>query len=760
MSQNNQGITDIPPVFMSIDELEKEIDKSPKEMWKGPWEKEETRQLLTDIFNSNRLGVSADPREGKNFELNVDLALRSSPGNVEVGILHKKGKEGSQQWEDVSEGRFANAAQLFLDSPQTLPTIHAPVDVNWAGLKQDRNKGLVLSEEERTSELNWLKREIPNKVRPFLNIVALKKEGISLWEDEEVNIDKNFKMPIVFHATDPTPLYPAPTDILRTSYDYWVDEKEGRVIFYGDIEDLAKQEGISWDPLENSYVPLNPEGKNIEDHLKFHKELVNKTKSLYKEVFNENTFTKEEIQNYLDRVNKVSTIQSKLTDRLDEKLKNDLISLSVQLSKLETTEKIVNDLYKQLEEFKEPSKDKILDEHYFIKKDIKDKMDKLERVLADSIELTKLESVGIMNEKLKDIYETYRKLDLLTTRHGTREEIEKEAKELSEKLADLYKDLETAEKINIPTQKKETAIYLVDKIKDFYERLEENEKSKEIEEKIKTIKDTNTLYNLVKGELENLKEKIKDSDKKLINVKSLEVAALEKASDSIAEFAKYLAKDPVFREHSFLAIENFFPESMFAGKVNINGKEEWAMKVLLEKTREKLKEKLKHEVGEKEAEKIANDMVGMTLDMGHFNLWRSRGTFKDKEEEKFQEMAADFVNSVKPFVKHIHLTDNPGTGDTHQEIGTGNVPNELAFSILKEEWDKQGIKPTITIEWGGAEGPAGTQPSNFENWRTATIPGYEYHRARAVSTLYQTFSYNPPSGIYYKSEPYLTSWLK
>ena len=85
----------------------------------------------------------------------------------------------------------------------------------------------------------------------------------------------------------------------------------------------------------------------------------------------------------------------------------------------------------------------------------------------------------------------------------------------------------------------------------------------------------------------------------------------------------------------------------------------------------------------------------MTLDMGHFNLWRSRGNLKDEE---FEEMTTDFVKSVAPFVKHFHLTDNPGTKDTHQEIGTGNVPNELAFKILKDVWEENNIKPTITID--------------------------------------------------------------
>ncbi|MEO2154425.1 MAG: hypothetical protein ABGW69_01310 [Nanoarchaeota archaeon] len=754
-----QKSPELPPVFITLDDLNR---SQTEVVLNGPWKKKDTIEFFHNEFVDNRLGVSAAPF-GPDIDVQTELALRSSPGNVEVGVLHKTNPKEGSGWEETSFTNFANSASLFIDSPNTNPTVHAPVDINWMGITQEE-KTLKLSDEVREKEINWLKKEIPNKVRPFLNVIALKKA--------EGYLDEKFKMPIVFHSTPAHGLYNIllmdkqgnvkPNDILRTSGDFFVDEKTGEVIVQGDIEKLAELKGKKIEPLKESYVPLHPEGKNIEDHYNFHKELVNyaKEKSLVNSgivKFNENIFTKEDIDLYLKREEIKKSLLREFNEELNNSLAKGISDLELLIKKHESKKNLIEDLYKSLEEIKRENFE-IVDDRFRIKDNVSNLEEKIREITGSSIRLSKLEESGITTEEIEDILKSYAELDH-ALKFGTREEFEKQKEEFSNKLKKLYSDLEKSKEFILPQERQQIVSSLATEIRRFYKRLGEEDKVEKIENELKSL-DTDKAYNSLKNELNNLVEKVKDNKDKLANLKPLENVALEKASDTIAEFAKELIKkDPAFKEHAFLAIENFFPEDMFGGKVEVNGKKEWAMKVLLEKSREKLAEKLAKEqnLNEEEAKQVANEFIGMTLDMGHFNLWRSRGKFEN--DEQFEEMATDFVKSVSPFVRHVHLTDNPGTEDTHQEIGTGNVPNELAIQILKEHWEKEGIEPTITIEWGGDTGLRGKQPSNYENWRRATVPYYGSQSVRAYSTLYQSFEYQLPSGFYYKDEPYATSWL-
>jgi hypothetical protein len=698
---SNQKTVDVPPVFIGLDDLES------GGVFKGPWEKPETMQMFSNLIENNRIGVSSDPTSGAFFDNNVDMALRATPGNVEVGVLHKQGNSSNKGvgWAETSLDKFVTGAELFTQAPYTIPTVHAPVDVNWMGIETKDNK-IILSDESRNKELRWLEEQIIPKVKPFANVIAIKKE--------EGYLDKNFRMPIVFHSTPPIGIYRGEVlDTLRTTQDVIYDIKGDEEIYRGNLDNLAKQLGYQMPDLESSYKP--GEREKIKEKL-----------------------------------------LEELEENLENKIKKSVTDSLITSKKFETTEKIVSDLYEVANQINDPIED--IEPSEKTEKLVK----KLEEVLGSSLTMSKLEEGGVSLESAESFLKTYNNYrenwDIMP-----KEDIEKYKSELKEKLEELKKELEVAKDTNIPIIKRNIISLMGEKLKDIYKRLGKEEKVEDIEKKLEDLskeKDFNydSLYKEFQKELENVSNEIKD--KKLVELKSLEERALEKTSDSIAEFATKVAKDPILRENTFIAIENFFPEDFFGGKIKKGEKEEWAMKALLEEAREKFKEKAKKEgiaKNDEEANKLANELIGMTLDMGHFNLWRSRGKFKDEEE--FLDMAKDFVKSVAPFVKHFHLTDNPGTADTHQEIGTGNVPNELAFDILRETWDKEDFQPTMTIEWGGPTGPAGTQPSNYVNWRAAVDPVYGSFRVKNYSNLYKTFSYQASGGFYYKQNPYLTSWL-
>lgn len=150
--------------------------------------------------------------------------------------------------------------------------------------------------------------------------------------------------------------------------------------------------------------------------------------------------------------------------------------------------------------------------------------------------------------------------------------------------------------------------------------------------------------------------------------------ALEKASDTFGNLAaksydSFKDKAPV------LAIENVYPTQALSSADSL--------KKLVEESRDKF---VKHLVGEKgvsksKAEKLAKDKIGVTWDIGHLNMVKSKG-FTDEEILRQTKL----ISKDKSMVKHVHLTDNFGYADTHLVPGMGNVP----VKAILEELEKTG----------------------------------------------------------------------
>ncbi len=169
----------------------------------------------------------------------------------------------------------------------------------------------------------------------------------------------------------------------------------------------------------------------------------------------------------------------------------------------------------------------------------------------------------------------------------------------------------------------------------------------------------------------------------------IENFALEKSSETFANvafkaFEKYKGKAPT------ISIENLYPGMAFSmkkeGEKGLPG-----MKELILETKKKFVDKAMEKGHSRSAaEEQADKMIGMTLDVGHLNIAKKHG-FEDKDLRKE-------VEEIAKYVKHVHLTDNFGYGDSHLPPGMGNVP----FKEILEELEKQGVTDVNKIvEAGG-----------------------------------------------------------
>ncbi len=149
----------------------------------------------------------------------------------------------------------------------------------------------------------------------------------------------------------------------------------------------------------------------------------------------------------------------------------------------------------------------------------------------------------------------------------------------------------------------------------------------------------------------------------------VEEFAVKKSSESFGNAAfkayqKYKDKAPI------IAIEN--PP---VGQALSTGED---LRNLVVESRKKFVENAVNEgLSKKQAEKTAEKLIGATWDVGHINMLRKQG-FTDEDIIKETE-------KVKPFVKHVHLSDNFGFEHTELPMGMGNVP-------MKEIMEKLGEK--------------------------------------------------------------------
>jgi len=141
-------------------------------------------------------------------------------------------------------------------------------------------------------------------------------------------------------------------------------------------------------------------------------------------------------------------------------------------------------------------------------------------------------------------------------------------------------------------------------------------------------------------------------------------------------FKKFGEKAPV------ISIENLYPGYAFSTGKEMN-------ELILASKKQFVENALKDGRSKSEAEKYADKLIGLTFDVGHLNIHRKHGFSEEDLRKEFEAMSKH--------VKHVHLTDNFGSYDSHLPPGMGNVPFKQYFEELK----KKGYTGETIVEAGG-----------------------------------------------------------
>ncbi len=80
-----------------------------------------------------------------------------------------------------------------------------------------------------------------------------------------------------------------------------------------------------------------------------------------------------------------------------------------------------------------------------------------------------------------------------------------------------------------------------------------------------------------------------------------------------------------------------------------------------------------------------NVACGVCFDVGHWHSF-ARGAAKQDLER--------WIQALRPWIRHLHLHDNDGTGDQHIGFGTGAID----FALLSALLERHGCAPTATME--------------------------------------------------------------
>jgi len=188
------------------------------------------------------------------------------------------------------------------------------------------------------------------------------------------------------------------------------------------------------------------------------------------------------------------------------------------------------------------------------------------------------------------------------------------------------------------------------------------------------------IFNMVDGLKPKHYQGLKPFQPKLFE--TMEDFSIKKGSETFANVAMHS-----YEKHGkgapVVSIENLYQGMGFS-----QGED---LKNLVEKSQERFTNQLKEQknMSQQEAEKIANKLIGVTFDVGHLNVSKSKG-FTDENLVKEAE-------EIKKHIKHVHITDNFGYSDTHLPIGMGNVPVKELLEAIGEE----GAKARKINEVGG-----------------------------------------------------------
>jgi len=191
-----------------------------------------------------------------------------------------------------------------------------------------------------------------------------------------------------------------------------------------------------------------------------------------------------------------------------------------------------------------------------------------------------------------------------------------------------------------------------------------------------------------KAEMRHLLRKYTDEKGNLRILDSPDNVAKEQIKKTFVELG---LKAYEKKSQPMIVIENFYPEHA------LSNPEKLAEAV--KEIRQSLAEELVRKKGlsRDAARKVANELIGITLDIGHLNLFKKYINPKTGKLYSDKEIL-EWVKKVYPYIKHVHITDNFGDIDAHLPIGWGTAPIKEAIEILR----KKGWKGRAILETFGA----------------------------------------------------------
>jgi endonuclease IV len=102
----------------------------------------------------------------------------------------------------------------------------------------------------------------------------------------------------------------------------------------------------------------------------------------------------------------------------------------------------------------------------------------------------------------------------------------------------------------------------------------------------------------------------------------------------------------------------------------------------------------------KEAEKISSDIIGINLDIGHINVFKSYINPKTGQPYSDKDIV-EMAKATEDYLKRYHLNDNMGNKDSHLPLGQGNAPIKEVYDAMMEK----GLDvPAIMEVFGGLGG--------------------------------------------------------
>ncbi len=214
---------------------------------------------------------------------------------------------------------------------------------------------------------------------------------------------------------------------------------------------------------------------------------------------------------------------------------------------------------------------------------------------------------------------------------------------------------------------------------------------RDLEDTIKSIK-------VLEGKKDELRIEEETLDKRFVPYDSI-IPKL--AAEGIAKAAMFSYKNT--ESKPVILVENpMSPEMSLSNPAETAE----AVKIAREEFAKNLQEQ--NHVSQREAQRISSELIGINLDVGHLNVFKSYINPKTGQLYSDKDIV-EMAKSASDYLKRYHLNDNMGNKDSHLPLGQGTAPIKEVYDAMM---DKGLDVPAIMEVFGGLGGlEAGTVQS-------------------------------------------------